>query len=68
MMQAKQVKIIENIATKDQLDLLVGLWQAENPIKLGWRQQPDGRYCLEVEMNEVAVGESAVESRQLILE
>lgn len=47
-MQTKNIKIIENIPTKSGLDLLVDMYKTKNPQQIGWAQQTDGRFYLEV--------------------
>ena len=62
-------KIIEeNIPNRGELDKLMDFYRAKNPTQLGWIQQADGQFRIEVVLDAATVGESAPDDRTLILE
>lgn len=65
-----QTKIVreENIPTKAEADKLLEIFRGQNPIKLSWIEQADGKFTVEAEFGGIAVAESNLDGRSLILE
>ena len=63
------VKVLENIPNRAELDYLIDLYKADGA-KVGWSQQPDGRFRMEAVLEDVpkqGTTRSAVSGEELHL-
>lgn len=67
-MQSKKVIKEENIPTREEADKVAAKFRAQNPVKLSWLEQADGKFTVEAEFDGTAVSESNMDGRTLILE
>ena len=64
----KSTVIIEENIPQTELDAVIQKYKVQNPKKLSYEKQADGRYRLEVTLNKLIEAELTSEDRLLILE
>lgn len=49
---SRRVKVIENIPTQDEMAAIISDYKRDGA-RVGWKQQPDGRYRIEVVLEDL---------------